>query len=136
MERPELERQVWAATLGKLSEIEQLLGGLWLGATGRLGALPRPTCGSWISLRALLLARREIGSLVSFVGTGIGVMGSMGYTLPELERVVDLTATGKLDLSGSIIARYPLGRVMDTLDDLASHRNDPVRLALLSASST
>ena len=73
----------------------------------------------------------ELGPLVSFVGKEIGVLGSMGYTRAELERVVDLTATGKLDLSGSITARYPLDRATEALDDLASRRNDPVRLALL-----
>jgi propanol-preferring alcohol dehydrogenase len=73
----------------------------------------------------------ELGPLVSFVGKEIGVMGSMGYTRAELEHVVQLTASGKLDLSGSITARYPLDRVAEALEDLASHRNDPVRLALV-----
>ncbi len=73
----------------------------------------------------------ELGPLVSFVGKEIGVLGSMGYTRAELDRVIELTATGKLDLSGSITARYPLGRAAEALDDLASRRNDPVRLALL-----
>jgi len=77
----------------------------------------------------------ELGPLVSFVGKEIGVLGSMGYTRAELECVVDLTATGKLDLSGSITARYPLDRATEALEDLASHRNDPVRLALLPGSS-
>jgi propanol-preferring alcohol dehydrogenase len=75
----------------------------------------------------------ELGPLVAFVGKEIGVMGSMGYTRAELEHVVGLTATGKLDLSGSITARYPLDEVARALEDLASHRNDPVRLALLPA---
>jgi threonine dehydrogenase-like Zn-dependent dehydrogenase len=73
----------------------------------------------------------ELGPLVSFVGKEIGVMGSMGYTRGELERVVGLAETGRLDLSGSITARYPLERAVEALDDLANHRNDPVRLALL-----
>ena len=73
----------------------------------------------------------ELGPLVSFVGKEIGVMGSMGYTRAELEKVVDLANTGRLDLSGSITARYPLERAAEALDDLANHRNDPVRLALI-----
>ncbi|MBW2242144.1 MAG: zinc-binding dehydrogenase [Deltaproteobacteria bacterium] len=73
----------------------------------------------------------ELGPLVSFVGKEIGVLGSMGYTRAELERVVELAASGRLDLSGSITARYPLERAAEALDDLANHRNDPVRLALL-----
>jgi threonine dehydrogenase-like Zn-dependent dehydrogenase len=55
----------------------------------------------------------------------------MGYTRAELERVVELSASGRLDLSGSITARYPLERAAEALDDLANRRGDPVRLALL-----
>jgi propanol-preferring alcohol dehydrogenase len=73
----------------------------------------------------------EIGPLVSFVGKEIGLLGSMGYTRAELERVVELTASGRLDLSGSITRRYPLERAAEALDDLANRRGDPVRLALL-----
>jgi propanol-preferring alcohol dehydrogenase len=73
----------------------------------------------------------ELGPLVSFVGKEIGVLGSMGYTRSELERVVSLADSGKLDLSGSITGRYPLEQAAQALDDLASHRNDPVRLALI-----
>ncbi|MCP4007601.1 MAG: alcohol dehydrogenase catalytic domain-containing protein [bacterium] len=73
----------------------------------------------------------ELGPLVSFVGKEIGVLGSMGYTRDELKQVVQLTATGKLDLSGSITARYPLDQTIQALEDLANHHNDPVRLALL-----
>ncbi len=73
----------------------------------------------------------QLGPLISFVGREIGVLGSMGYTRAELAQVVELAATGRLDLSGSITARYPLDRAAQALDDLARRRNDPVRLALL-----
>ena len=73
----------------------------------------------------------ELGPLVSFVGKEIGVLGSMGYTRAELERVVELAATGKLDLSGSITARYPLEHAALAFDDLENRCGDPVRLALL-----
>ncbi len=73
----------------------------------------------------------ELGPLVSFVGREVGVLGSMGYTRAELERVVALAASGKLDLSGSITGRYPLDRAHQALDDLASRASDPVRLVLL-----
>ncbi|MCP4038571.1 MAG: alcohol dehydrogenase catalytic domain-containing protein [bacterium] len=75
----------------------------------------------------------QLGPLISFVGKEIAVMGSMGYTRSELERVVDLADTGRLDLSGSITGRYPLEDAARALDDLANHHNDPVRLALLPA---
>jgi propanol-preferring alcohol dehydrogenase len=78
----------------------------------------------------------ELGPLVSFVGKEIGVMGSMGYTRSELDRVVELADTGRLDLSGSITARYPLEQAAQALDDLGNRRNDPVRLALLPGGTT
>jgi propanol-preferring alcohol dehydrogenase len=76
----------------------------------------------------------QLGPLVSFVGKEIGVMGSMGYTRDELERVIDLANSGRLDLSLSITARYPLEEAERALDDLAQHRGDPIRLALLPGS--
>ena len=57
----------------------------------------------------------------------------MGYTLEELERVIQLAAGGQLDLSRSITARYPLERALEAFDDLHNRRRDPVRLALLPA---
>lgn len=72
----------------------------------------------------------QLGPLISFVGKEIGVLGSMGYTVSELERVVELAGAGSLDLSGSITGRYPLEHATEALDDLANRRNDPVRLAL------
>ena len=44
--------------------------------------------------------------------------------------------SGRLDLSGSITGRYPLERAAEALDDLANHRNDPVRLALIPGLAT
>jgi propanol-preferring alcohol dehydrogenase len=73
----------------------------------------------------------QLPPLVSFVGREIAVLGSMGYTRAELERVVELAATGRLDLSNSITARHPLEAAPQALDDLAHRRGDPVRLALV-----
>jgi propanol-preferring alcohol dehydrogenase len=76
----------------------------------------------------------ELPPLVSFVGRETAVLGSMGYTLEELERVIRLAAEGELDLSRSISARYPLERALEAFDDLHQRKGDPVRLALLPAS--
>jgi propanol-preferring alcohol dehydrogenase len=77
----------------------------------------------------------QLPPLISFVGREIAVLGSMGYTRAELERVVDHAAEGRLDLSGSITKRYPLERAIDALEDLANRRGDPVRLALIPGGS-
>jgi threonine dehydrogenase-like Zn-dependent dehydrogenase len=83
----------------------------------------------------LAVASLVIMPLVSFVGRELAVLGSMGYTLEELNRVVQLAAAGELDLSRSITARYPLERALEAFDDLHERRGDPVRLALLPARS-
>ncbi len=75
----------------------------------------------------------QLPPLISLVGREISVLGSMGYTRTELCRVVELAATGLLDLSGSITNRYPLERAADALEDLANRRGDPARLALITA---
>jgi threonine dehydrogenase-like Zn-dependent dehydrogenase len=77
----------------------------------------------------------ELPPLISFVGREIAVLGSMGYTRAELDRVVELAASGRLDLSHSITQRYPLARAADALEDLAARRGDPIRLALLPGAS-
>jgi propanol-preferring alcohol dehydrogenase len=77
----------------------------------------------------------QLPPLISFVGREIAVLGSMGYTRAELECVVELVDSDRLDLSKSITARYPLARAADALADLAARRGDPVRLALLPGAS-
>jgi len=77
----------------------------------------------------------QLPPLLSFVGREIAVLGSMGYTRAELDRVVALAASGELDLSRSITARYSLDRAADALNDLAARRGDPVRLALVPDAS-
>ncbi len=68
--------------------------------------------------------------LLSFVGREVSLLASMGYTRAELDQVVAWAASGELDLSKSITARYPLEDAPQAIDDLAHRRGDPVRLAL------
>lgn len=98
-------------------------------------ALAAVARGGRVVVGGVGLEAPELPPLVSFVGREIAVLGSMGYTRAELERVVELAASGRLDLSASITARYPLERAREALDDLAARRGDPVRLALLPAAS-
>ena len=99
-------------------------------------ALASVARGGRVVVGGVGLESPELGPLVSFVGKEIAVLGSMGYTRAEIGSVVDLAATGDLDLSGSITARYPLSRAAEALEDLAVRRNDPVRLALLPGASS
>jgi propanol-preferring alcohol dehydrogenase len=87
--------------------------------------------GGRVVLGGIGLEPPELPPLVSFIGRELAVLGSMGYTLEELNRVVQLAAAGELDLSRSITARYPLERAAEAFDDLHERRGDPVRLALV-----
>jgi propanol-preferring alcohol dehydrogenase len=89
--------------------------------------------GGRVVLGGIGLEAPDLPPLVSFVGRELAVLGSMGYTIDELDRVVQLAAAGELDLSRSITARYPLERAAEALDDLHNRRGDPVRLALFPA---
>jgi propanol-preferring alcohol dehydrogenase len=94
-------------------------------------ALASVARGGRVVVGGIGLEAPALPPLFSFVGREIAVLGSMGYTLSELDRVVELAATGQLDLSRSITARYPLERAPDALDDLENRHGDPVRLALI-----
>jgi propanol-preferring alcohol dehydrogenase len=91
--------------------------------------------GGRVVVGGVSLEAPELPPLISFVGREVEVLGSMGYTREELKRVVELAASGQLDLSSSITARYPLERALDALDDLQNRRGDPVRLALIPSES-
>ena len=97
-------------------------------------ALASVARGGRVVLGGVSMEAPELPPLVSFVGREIEVLGSMGYTRKEIDRVVELSAAGRLDLSSSITARYPLERAADALDDLQNRRGDPVRLALVPGS--
>jgi len=53
-------------------------------------------------------ARPELPPLARFVGAELAVLGSFGSTPAEIETVLDLIESGRLDVSGSIHRRVPL----------------------------
>ncbi len=87
--------------------------------------------GGRVVLGGVSLERPELPTLMSFVGREITVTGSMGYMRAELAEVLKWAASGELDLSRSITARYPLDRAPEALADLEKRRGDPIRLALI-----
>ncbi len=66
---------------------------------------------------------------LSFLGTSI--LGHLGYSKAHLEQVLDLIATGRLDLSRSISDRLPLERVQEGVERLTSKEESTVRLVVL-----
>jgi len=61
----------------------------------------------------------------------IALLGHLGYGKRDLVEVLDLIASGRLDLSGSISGRMPLERVNDGVERLTSKAGAPVRLVVL-----
>ena len=61
----------------------------------------------------------------------IALLGHLGYGKRDLVEVLDLIASGRLDLSGSISGRLPLERVNDGVERLTSKAGAPVRLVVL-----
>lgn len=75
--------------------------------------------------------RLNVGPAVALSFLRLSVLGHLGYRKGHLERVLDLVAAGRLDLSASISGRYPLDRVNQAVATLSSKDGDPVRLLIL-----
>ncbi len=68
--------------------------------------------------------------LAAFVGREQSVLGSFGMNRSDIEDLYALIACGRLDLSKSITARYPLSSVNEALQRLASKDSGIVRLVV------
>ncbi|MEP7026662.1 MAG: zinc-binding dehydrogenase, partial [Actinomycetota bacterium] len=58
------------------------------------------------------------------------LLGHLGYTKADLDTVVGLVASGRLDVSGSISGTMPLEDVADGVRQLAQKEGDPIRLVV------
>ena len=67
--------------------------------------------------------------LVSFLR--IALLGHLGYEKQDLLDVLDLIASGRLDLSASVSDRLPLDRVNEGVERLTSKEDAPVRLVVI-----
>lgn len=62
--------------------------------------------------------RPKLPSLAAFVGREQSVLGSFGMDQRDISDLLDLVASGRLDLAESVSARYPLDRVNEALGRL------------------
>ena len=74
--------------------------------------------------------RPALPPLLSFVGREQAVIGSFGMNRRDIEDLYALIAAGRLDLSASISARYPLEKADDALRRLASKEGGVVRVVV------
>ena len=72
----------------------------------------------------------QLPPLIRFVGKEHSVIGSFGMDKRDIEDLLKLIARGRLDLSGSISATYPLADINKALERLASRNTDVVRLVV------
>ncbi len=72
----------------------------------------------------------DLGPLAFVSFLGLSLLGHLGYSKRHLEQVLNLMATGRLDVSGSITDRLPLDRAQEGVDRLASKEGAPVRLLI------
>jgi len=67
----------------------------------------------------------------AFVRTELSFLGSYGSTNLEIQNVVDLLASGKLDLSGSITERVSLEETKKGLEHLHQKIGNPIRIVVV-----
>ncbi len=66
----------------------------------------------------------------TFVRTELSFLGSYGSTTVEIQNVINLVASGKLNLSDSITERFPLVEVNKGLDHLHKKIGNPIRIVI------
>jgi threonine dehydrogenase-like Zn-dependent dehydrogenase len=66
----------------------------------------------------------------SFVRAELSLLGSYGSTTAEIQGVINLVASGKLNLSDSITERFPLEEVNKALDHLHRKIGNPIRIVI------
>lgn len=74
--------------------------------------------------------RPTLPPLAAFIGREQSILGSFGMDRADIADLYRLIAAGKLDVSGSISARYPLEQANAALQHLASKRDGVVRVVV------
>lgn len=74
--------------------------------------------------------RPRLPPLVSFVGKELTILGSFGMDRQDIEDLFSYIASGKLDLSRSVSAKFPLAEVNEALGKLADKNSSVVRVVV------
>ena len=86
--------------------------------------------GGRIVLMGQSMQSLDVGPILFVSFLQIALLGHLGYAKKDLMDVLDLVATGRLDLAGSISGRYPLELVGEGVRRLTSKEDAPVRLVV------
>jgi propanol-preferring alcohol dehydrogenase len=74
--------------------------------------------------------RVTLPPLQAFVGNELSLVASMGFHRADLEHIVELVASGQVDLRGSVSETVPLDEINAALLRLAERKGDPVRMVV------
>ena len=66
-----------------------------------------------------------------FVRTELSLFGSYGSTSLDIQKVIDLVASGRINLSESITEKFPLEEVNKGLDHLYKKIGNPIRIVIM-----
>ncbi|HVL32904.1 MAG TPA: zinc-binding dehydrogenase [Actinomycetota bacterium] len=80
--------------------------------------------------------RIQLGPSVTFAVFRNQLRSVMGYSRTQLETLVSLVESGRLDVSGSVSVRLPIEDAAEGVRILSEKRNDPVRVVLISSDSS
>jgi threonine dehydrogenase-like Zn-dependent dehydrogenase len=120
---PGTEESVREATGGPGVDVAaEFVGGA--GSIGRAAGLAR------VGGR-LVVAGLGAAPPIVFVRQEMAVLGSYGFTVATIRRVLRMVADGRLDLSGSITHRLPLEEAGKALRTLYEKIDDPRRMVVL-----
>jgi 2-desacetyl-2-hydroxyethyl bacteriochlorophyllide A dehydrogenase len=87
--------------------------------------------GGRIVLMGQTFQTLDAGPIVLLSFLRIALLGHLGYSKKDLVDVLDLIASGRLDLTASVSDRLPLERVNEGIRRLTSKEDAPVRLVVL-----
>jgi propanol-preferring alcohol dehydrogenase len=72
----------------------------------------------------------HIRPITEFVRGEVELIGSSAFELKEIQQIVQLVASGRLDLSKSITKKISLEEVNEGIDDLRMKRGNPIRILI------
>mgnify|MGYP001616382652 CR=1 FL=1 len=75
--------------------------------------------------------RVELPPLRSFVGSELSVLASMGFTREDVQTVIGLAASGRLDLASSVTDVIPLAAINDGFRRAFTKEGDPIRIVVV-----
>lgn len=74
--------------------------------------------------------RVSLPPLRSFVGSELAVLASMGFDREEVEAVIELVASGRLDVAASVTDEIPLESINDGFRRAFHKEGDPIRIVV------